>query len=243
MYTRYFLPGQKVLLKTFQPDTDSLRIESVNTRLVSYDDGRFELSLVHPWQINEPFFASENQEIEIISERFGIGLRSTGSFRGIAKGKLLRLQANYDLNLFRLKPKPRINTHIGFQQFSAKTGSSIFYRKWIQQIEKMKDLSAALSAPILPLGEVNISSTGLRAALKTPVANHDLCLMMLELHPDEKPICTLGEVVWSSPLTGTERYLAGLQFLNILKNDQERIEEFIKKDLAAATMKSTPARA
>jgi hypothetical protein len=230
MYTRYFLPGQKILLKTFRSHQDSPRIEAVTTRLISYDAGTLELSLIHPWQADEPFFAAKDEQVEIISERYGLGLRSTVSFQGIHDGKLIRLKPHHDLSLFRVRPKPRINTHIGIQHFSAKTGSSIFYRKWTQQIDRLENLSSANSAPMLPLGEVNLSSTGIRATLKNPVTNHDLCLLMMELQPDEKPICTVAEVVWTSSLGGPQNRLAGLQFLNILHSDQERIEQFIKTD-------------
>ena len=235
MYTRYFLPGQKILLRSCRADQHPPRIEAVTARLISYDAGQFELALVHPWQSEEPFFAAQNPLVEMLSERFGLGLRSTALFRGIFDGKLIRLQANNDLNLFRPRPKPRINTNIGLQHFSARTGSSTFYRKWSQQVIKLKDTSAALSSPILPLGEVNLSSTGIRTILKSPVTSQDLCLMMLELQPDQIPICTLAEVIWTAPHDDPQTQVAGLQFLNILHIDQERIEHFIKTDRVPAS--------
>lgn len=226
MYTRYFSPGQKILLRFARTDQLPHRIEAVSTRMISYDNGCFQLALLQPWQSGESLFGQQNN-LELVSERHGMGLKSTATFNGLTDGKLIHLHANNDLTLFRPRPKPRIDTHIGLRHFSTKTGFSYFYKKWLQAVDKFNNPSTALNEPILPLGPVNLSGTGIRMALNAPVTKHDLVLMILELHPDETPICTLGEVIWSSPKT-SQNLFAGLRFLNILQKDQERIERLIQ---------------
>jgi len=240
MYTRYFSPGQKILLRFLRTDQQPHRIEAVSTRLISFDGGCFQLALLQPWQAGEAPFASQTS-LELVSERHGMGLKSTAIFKGLTDGKLIHLHANNDLTLFRPRPQPRVDTHIGLRHFSTKTGFSYFYKKWLQAVDKLSNSSLALNEPILPMGPVNLSSTGIRMVLSAPVAKHDLVLMMLELHPDEIPICTIGEVIWSVPKT-SHHLFAGLRFLNILQNDQTRIDRFIKS-LSMPDNKSAVARA
>jgi len=227
MYTRYFSPGQKILLRSLRADQENPRVEAATARLLNYDAGYFDLALTHPWQTEEPFFA-EGRPLEFLSERFGLGLQSTASLQSLSKGRILRLRANNDLTLFRPRPKPRIETHIGLQHSASGASLCTFYRHWTQQLARMVSSAAPLNVPILPLGSVNLSASGIRLAMKAPVAKNDLCLMLLELATDEMPICTLAEVVWMTPAQDEQRKIVGLQFMNILQQDQERIDHFIK---------------
>jgi hypothetical protein len=227
MYTRYFSPGQKILLRSINADLENPRVEAVTARVLNYDAGCFDLVLTHPWQTDEPFFA-EGRPLEFLSERFGLGLQSTAHLQSLSDGRILRLRANNDLSLFRPRPKPRIETHIGLQHSASGGSLNTYYRHWTRQLAKMASSAAPLNVPILPLGPVNLSASGIRLTMKTPVSPNDLCLMMLELATDEMPICTLGEVVWMTPTPDEQRKIVGMQFLNILREDQERIDHFIK---------------
>jgi hypothetical protein len=233
MYTRYFSPGQKILLRSMNTDLENPRVEAATARVLNYDGGFFDLALTHPWQTDEPFFA-EGRPLEFLSERFGLGLQSTAHLQSLSDGRVLRLRANNDLTLFRPRPKPRIETHIGLQHSASGVSLSTFYRHWTRQLDKMISSSAPLNIPILPLGPVNLSASGIRLTMKTPVSRNDLCLMTLELATDEMPICTLAEVVWMTPAQNEQRKVVGLQFLNILRQDQKRIDHFIEAAREAA---------
>ncbi len=227
MYTRYFSPGQKILLRSLSADQENPRVEAATARVLNYDAGFFDLALTHPWQSDEPFFA-DGRPLEFLSERFGLGLQSTACLHRLSDSRILRLRANNDLTLFRPRPKPRIETHIGLQHSASGGSLSTFYRHWTRQLARMISSAAPLNIPLLPLGPVNLSASGIRLTMKTPVSKNDLCLMMLELATDEMPICTLAEVVWMAPTQDEQRKVVGLQFLNILQQDQERIDHFIK---------------
>ena len=227
MYARYFSPGQKILLRSLSADQENPRLEAATAWVRNYDAGCFDLALTHPWQSDEPFFA-EGRSLEFLSERFGLGLQSTARLQSLSDGRILHLRANNDLTLFRPRPNPRIQTHIGLQHSASGAGLSTFYRHWTRQLARMTSSAAPLNVPILPLGPVNLSASGIRLIMKTPVSKNDLCLMMLELATDEMPICTLAEVFWMSPTQDEQRKVVGMQFLNILQQDQQRLDHFIK---------------
>jgi hypothetical protein len=241
MYTRYFSPGQKVLLRSMRAEHQTPRVEAATARLLNYDAGNFDLALTHPWKTDEPLFA-EDRPLEFLSERYGLGLKSTASLKSMADSRILRLKANNDLTLFRQRPKPRIETHIGLQHSASGASLCTYYRHWANQLARLDSAKAPLSASTLPLGPVNLSASGIRLVMKTPVTSNDLCLMLLELADDEKPICTLAEVVWTAPAGDERQKIAGLQFLNILQQDQERIDHFIKTARPAGGRLNSPIR-
>jgi hypothetical protein len=78
---------------------------------------------------------------------------------------------------------------------------------------------------------VNISPSGIRIPVKPPIAEADLCLLLIELVADTPPICALAEVVWTGVLEDSEQLVAGMRFINIRKSDQLRISGFLKQKL------------
>ncbi len=66
--------------------------------------------------------------------------------------------------------------------------------------------------------------------IQTTVQKNDLCLLMLALDEASEPICTLTEVIWTAPQEEGQGTTAGMQFLNILQQDQQRIEKFVNQN-------------
>ncbi len=88
-----------------------------------------------------------------------------------------------------------------------------------------------MTAPSFAQGEVNLSSSGIRIPLQATLKKHDICLLMMALDKASDPICTLTETIWTAPSETGQGIIAGLQFLNILRQDQQRIEGFVKQNL------------
>ncbi len=65
--------------------------------------------------------------------------------------------------------------------------------------------------------------------IQTAVQKNDLCLLMLALNEASEPICTLSEVIWTAPREEGPGIIAGMQFLNILQQDQQQIEMFVNQ--------------
>lgn len=231
MYSRYFTPGQKLQVQTVRNDNLPARRESMNVMFSNYELGYFDVNLQQTWPINEGSPFAEGRPLEIISEKYGLWLKSTASFHSQPSDQRMRLRMNYDLCIFRHRPQTRVEAQIGLRYSAQRGNLSAFHRQWRQQIDKLSSTAAALTAPTFARGQVNLSASGIRMPFQDAVRKNDLCLLMLALEDTGEPICTLTEVIWTAPRQKGQGIHAGLQFLNILQQDQQRIEQFVQRNL------------
>lgn len=231
MYSRYFTPGQRLQVNTLCKDNLPARRESMNVLFTNYELGHFDVAIPHTWPVKEGMPFPEGRPLEIISEKYGLWLKSTASFHSQPSDKVMRLRMNNDLCIFRHRPHPRVETRVGLRYSAQRGNLPAFHRQWRQQINKLTTTAAALTAPTFVRGQVNLSASGIRMPLQTAVQKNDLCLLMLALEEPSEPICTLTEVIWTAPRKDGQSITAGMQFLNILQQDQQRIEQFVNQSL------------
>jgi len=230
MYSRYFSPGQKLQVQALCEDNLPPRRESMNALFCNYELGYIDVIIPHTWPLKEGVPFPEDRPLEIISERYGLWLRSTASFLSQPSDKVIRLRMNNDLCIFRHHPQLRVETRIGLRYSTQRGSLPAFHRQWRQQITKLTSTAAALTAPTFSHGRVNLSASGIRMPIQTTVQKNDLCLLMLALNEVSEPICTLTEVIWTAPREEGQGTIAGMQFLNILQQDQQRIEQFVNQN-------------
>ncbi|APG27761.1 hypothetical protein A7E78_07875 [Syntrophotalea acetylenivorans] len=235
MYSRYFTPGQRLQVQTLYEDNLPARREAMNVLFTNYELGYFDVAIPHSWPVKEGLPFPEGSPLEIVSERYGLWLKSSASFHSQPSDKVIRLRMNDDLCIFRHSPQQRVETQIGLC-YSARRGDlPTFHRQWRQQIKKLSTTATALTAPSFSRGQVNLSASGIRMPLQTAVEKNDLCLLMLSLDDASDPICTLTEVIWTAPQEEGQGITTGMQFLNILQKDQQRIEQFVNRNLPRKT--------
>ena len=239
MYSRYFTPGQKLQVHTLCEDTLPARRESMNVLFTNYELEHFDVAIPHTWPTKEGMPFTEGRPLEIISERYGLWLKSTASFHSQPSDRVLRLRMNNDLCIFRHRPQLRVETRVGLRYSAQRGNLPAFHRQWRQQITKLTTTATALTAPTFTRGRVNLSASGIRMPIQTAVQKNDLCLLMLALDEESDPICTLTEVIWTAPREDGQGTTAGMQFLNILQQDQQRIEEFVNRKQTKKKQKPT----
>ncbi len=241
MYGRYFSPGQKVLIQTLRSDELPARREALNVLFSNYELGHFDVLIPQGWPAGERTPFCEGQPLEIISECYGIWLKSTASLHSQPSDKVLRLQVNNDLCLFRHNPQQRVDTRIGLRYSTQRFNLPAFFRQWRQQISKLARTDAALIAPAMSTDTVNLSASGIRLPVQSSLNKQDICLLMMTLGQPSSPICTLCETIWTAPAENGQGQIAGLQFLNILEQDQQRLATFVRQNLAARRSKNSVA--
>lgn len=229
MYSRYFTPGQKLQIQTVYKDNLPARREAMNVLFTNYEFGYFDIAIPHGWPVKEGLPFPEGSPLEIISERYGLWLKSTASFHSQPSDKVIRLHMNDDLCIFRHRPQQRVETSIGLCYSARKGDLPTFHRQWRQQIKKLTTTATALTAPTFSHGQVNLSASGIRMPLQAAIEKNDLCLLMLALDDEGDPICTLTEVIWTAPQEEGQATTTGMQFLNILQKDQQRISQFVNR--------------
>ncbi|MEZ4483833.1 MAG: hypothetical protein R2864_04315 [Syntrophotaleaceae bacterium] len=202
MYSRYFTPGQKIRVQTLRHDNLPPRRESMNVLFSNYELGYFDVALPHSWPVDEGSPFDEGRPLEIVSEKYGLWLKSTASFHKQISDQRMRLRMNNDLCIFRHSPKTRVEAQVGLRYSAQRGNLSTVHRQWRQQIDKLNTTEGRLALPTFARGQVNLSATGIRMPIQNAVKKNDLCLLMLDLDKASEPICTLTEVVWTTPARG-----------------------------------------
>ena len=237
IHQRYFRPGQKILLRPLDPTTPDGYAGLLSSYLQGGGDDYFDLTLPYGAEAANQYPFHEGMELELSSDSLGLGARVDGRFDRILAGNRIRVHILPNLQMFQRRAKPRIDCRIGIRFTRGRGSLQAMRQSWEKNVRILNSGKALPKLTGFNDCKVNLSSGGIRFALRPPVETADLCLLLLNL-PDEKPpICALAEVIWSIPDQEGEVLLTGMQFLNITPQDQQRIDDF-----AGSRKKSTPSR-
>lgn len=226
-FETYFILNQEVLIRRFATAKDSSRIESYRAKLTSCDGPSFVLTL-QSVDVDAPF--SENEFVELHSDRFDLGVRLTGICHEIS-GRQLRFEANDDLELFYRRKYWRNNLTVWHGMMRSNQSKRPLYEAWEQALvlRDEKDLDPSIHVEIVrrPL---NLSAGGVRMELDVPVSLKESCLLYLCLDDGKPTVCALCEVVWVEPGETDTTRLCGLRFCNLLENDLKRIDRYVSQN-------------
>ncbi len=229
---KYFKPGQKILLRPLLPEDQADRNECLTVYFRDFSQGTLELELAYRLQQGEEYPFAEDVPLELLSDAFGVGIRATGIYRGSPTPHLIRVEPTSELTMFQRRVKPRAELQIGLRYSRGLGKLRTFREQWrrnVQILAEGKDFSRLGPAPRCL---VNLSASGIRFLVKGPVEPAELFLLLLEPEAGGQPICVLAEVVWTAPGPGSQ-VATGMRFLNILDQDQKRIEHLVKEALTA----------
>lgn len=233
MKKRYFKNGQKIFLRALSAGES--RPDQLNS-LTAYLQGSgadfFDLHLPYDLREGEEYPFPLNTPFELLSDTMGLGLRLTGRFQGWRSRDLIRIATEDDLRVFQHRLHPRLDTQAGLRFSRGRGMLRTFHQQWEKTARSLQEGEIPKTSD-LPRTRVNLSAGGIRFKLKAPVKVADLCLLLLELEPGQRPMCVLAEVMWAGEIE-EGRQSAGMRFLSMLQPDQKRIEEFIRKNWAQA---------
>ncbi|MCK5912508.1 MAG: PilZ domain-containing protein, partial [Desulfuromusa sp.] len=100
---------------------------------------------------------------------------------------------------------------------------------WEKNLEVLHSPEAPIVFDGFKSSRVNISSGGMRFSIKPPTDQGELCLILVNLEDGKPPVCAVAEVVWIC-MQEEAAVTAGMRFINILSEDQQRIDNFINKN-------------
>lgn len=226
LYSRYFKAGQKILLRVLEPPG---RFEALTVYFQDGGANHFDLALPYRAQGEEGYPFTPGMALELMSDHLGLGLRLAGHFCERLDESLVRVSIESDLQLFQRRLHRRLDTTVGLRYTKGRGTLRSFREQWeknLNILEKTRDFS---SLPPFPRSQVNLSAGGVRFGIAPPVEMADLCLLLLQLEPNSRPICTLAEVVWQQEQQADGRRSVGMRFISILDADLKRIESFVKE--------------
>lgn len=227
-YQRYFKPKQQLLLKVHNETNQDGRMELMTVYIVSSEEDSLVLSLPYGADAVNHYPFNKGLLFEVTTEAMGLGVRTTGTFERKIDGSQFALKLNPDLQIFQRRISQRLDCELGIRFSRAAQTLQTMREIWEKNIEVLYSPEAPLIFEGFKTCQVNISSGGIRFFVKLPANQGELCLILINLEDGSPPICTIAEVVWVC-MQDEAAATAGMRFINIMKNDQQRIEKFINK--------------
>jgi hypothetical protein len=230
-YSRYFTPGQKILLRPLSAVEGPARSEVVSASVAGVGNSYIELTLpyrtagddIHPYLPGETFL--------VTSERHGMGVKLTGTLLRSSVPTLMRIEPNQDLELFSRRLYPRVDTTAMISCSRGKGTLSVSRAHWRGIVNEVRRRGVPASVPFRSMG-INISAGGISILFDLPAEVGELYLILLRLQEGAPLLCTLSEVVWREAVAGDgNRQSTGLRFIKIMDEDQQRIHEYVREEL------------
>lgn len=231
-YQRYFKPGQDLLLRVDDEVKQDGRTELMSVTVVALEEDRLLLSLPYGAEMVNAYPFTEDMPFIITTEAMGLGVKASGRFIGKVEGNQFNLRIQPDLQMFQRRISQRLNCQLGIRFSRAARTLPTMKEIWERNLEVLHSPEAPLVFEGFKKTRINISSGGIRLSIKPPADQGELCLVLVNLEDGKPPICAIAEVVWAC-MEDENAVTAGMRFINILSEDQQRIEAFIKRQTAS----------
>jgi len=226
-FQRYFKPGQQLLLKATNPKQDG-RTELISVLVTSISDEILIVSLPYGADAVNQYPFEDNSAFEITTETLGLGLRTSGTFLRRINGSQFSLKMNQELEMFKRRISQRFDCELGIRFSRAAKTLQTMREIWEKNLEVINTPNTPVPVDDFQKAKVNISSGGIRLTIKPPASQGELCLILINLNDGKPPVCTIAEIVWTcSP--DESLITVGMRFINILAEDQLRIDDFINQ--------------
>lgn len=231
-YQRYFKPEQQLLLKVENDLNQDGRIELMTVHVVVCEDDRLIVSLPYGADAVDQYPFHKDMPFEITTESMGMGVRTKGNFDRKVNSSRFAIKLHSELQIFQRRISQRFDCKLGIRFSRAAKTLQTMRQIWEKNLEVLYSPEAPLIFEGFKPARVNISSGGIRLSIKPPANQGELCLVLINLEDGKPPICTIAEVVWVC-MQDEETVTAGMRFINILGDDQQRIDDFINNNKSA----------
>lgn len=228
-FQRYFKPEQQILLRVDNDINQDGRTELMTVYVVSAEKNSLIVSLPYGADAVDQYPFHKDLPFEITTESLGMGIRATGTFTRKIDGNKFELNLNADLQMFQRRISQRLDCQLGVRFSRAAKTLQTMREIWERNLEVLYSPEAPLIFDGFKNSRVNISSGGIRLSIKPPANQDELCLILINLEDGKPPICAIAEVVWSC-MQDDVAITAGMRFINILSDDQQRIDHYISKN-------------
>ncbi|MBN1956832.1 MAG: PilZ domain-containing protein [Desulfuromonadales bacterium] len=228
-YQRYFKPEQQLLLQVENDLSQNARTELMTINVVSCEEDRLVVSLPYDADAVDQYPFREEMPFEITTETMGMGVRTKGRFERKINSSQFAITLHSELQMFQRRISQRFDCMLGIRFSRAAKTLQTMRHIWERNLDVLYSPEAPLIFEGFKSTRVNISSGGIRLSIKPPVNQGELCLTLINLEDGKPPICAIAEVVWMC-VKDEDAVTAGMRFINILGDDQKRIDTFIDRN-------------
>ncbi|MFO7764846.1 MAG: PilZ domain-containing protein [Pelovirga sp.] len=225
-FKRYLKTEQQLILQSKESPSAADRTELMIVTVAAVEGNRLVVHSPYGSDIIDQYAIDTDIPVEITTDVMGMGARVTAHFTEKLSNNRFALQLDYDFSLFQRRVKERVDCNLGIRFSRGAKTINAMREIWKKNIEVLHSPEAPLIFQGFRSCPVNISSGGIRFALKPPASQGDLCLILINLDDGKPPVCTIAEVVWSC-MIDDEAATTGMRFINILNQDKDRINRFV----------------
>jgi c-di-GMP-binding flagellar brake protein YcgR len=227
-YGKYFDKGQKVFIKRIFPEGEQAALDTLTGYAMRSQPMQLDLTLPYGCDAAESYPFEPGMKFEVQTDHQGMGLRLVASFVDRISGKDVRLQFEGNLEFVsrRIYRRVDVNAWVGIER--AKGNLADMRMLWNENLKKIKEGISAAELTEFKKHLINLAGGGMRLPIEAPIEMAELVLVYLSVGDKKGIICALAEAVWISPEEMSDAQPIGLRFLNILEEDQERINVVVQ---------------
>ncbi|MBE0577742.1 MAG: PilZ domain-containing protein [Desulfuromonadales bacterium] len=228
-YGKYFTKGQKVFIKRVFTNEERTALDTITGYAMRCQPMQLDLALPYGSDAADSYPFEPGMKFEVLTDHRGMGLRLIASFveRISSQDVRLRFEGNLEFISRRIYRRVDVNAWAGIQR--EKGNLAAMRGLWDKNLNKIKSGVSAAELTEFKKNLVNLSGGGMRLPLRSPVETAELVLIYLSLGDKKGIICALAEAIWIGPVQDDDMQQIGLRFLNILEEDQNRIDVVVKE--------------
>lgn len=228
IYQKYFKAGQKVQLRAKTPLPPEGRSELLSATIEASDANYFDLDLPYGPDAADQYPFAEEMPFELSTDSMGLGVKVTVNYLKALGGNRIRVLVLPDVQMFQRRAQPRLDCSIGIRVSCGSKSLQTMRRIWEQNATELANARGIQSLEKFHVCNLNLSCSGIRLLLQSPVEPSDMFVMMLALADRKPPVCALAEAIWITAPNSEGLVYVGMQFIDILEQDQKRISLYIR---------------
>ncbi len=223
-YAKYFNKGQKVFIKRIFAEGEHVALDTITGYAMRSQPMQLDLALPYGSAAADSYPFVPGMRFEVLTDHKSMGLRLTASFveRTSSTDIRLQLEGNLEFISRRIYKRVDVNAWVGIERGSGNLGE--MRALWKGSLEKIKAGVSAAEMTEFKKHLINLAGGGMSLPMQPPLESSELVLIFLSIGDKKGIICALSEVVWIGKPTENDKQQAGLRFLNIMEDDQKRID-------------------
>ncbi|MHB8707676.1 MAG: PilZ domain-containing protein [Desulfuromonadales bacterium] len=226
-YGRYFPTGQKTFLKRVFAEGEQIALDTITGYVTGTGANHVDFSLPYGSDAANDYPFEPGMRFELLCDNKGMGLRLQASFQERRSSCDIRLQFEGNLEFISRRQYRRVDVTawVGVKRGSGHL--SEMRKAWEENLQQLQAGVSAAKLTEFQKYPINLAGGGLRLPVKAPVKIAELFLVFLSIGDKGGIICAMAEVIWAGSAESDGTQPAGLRFLNILENDQVRIDKVV----------------
>lgn len=228
-YGRYFPTGQKTFLKRIFTESNRTALDTLTGYVTGTGPNHVDFSLPYGSDAANDYPFEPGMRFELLCDNKGMGLRLQASFQERLSSRDIRMQFEGSLEFISRRQFRRVDVTAWVGVKHGNGGLAQMRQAWEENLKQLKEGVSAAKLTEFQKYPINLAGGGMRLPVKSPVKAADLVLVFLSIGDKGGIICAMAEVIWTGNPEPDGMQAAGLRFLNILEDDQARIDKVVNE--------------